>query len=149
MLAPTTNIAEKRRYPRLDWEQTGSLDLNEPGGERISVPIVIRSVSPEGLGVATDAGAELPGAGRILTINFKIGQRDISLPGRVMWLQRSDRHNAVGIRLVLELARASMRQAFASWIVDRLGRALSHRRSTPRRVTRPRCTRAVVPRTSH
>ena len=113
----------RRKYPRLPWKQKGELSFKDDLGDPVLVPVVIRSISPEGLGLGARRDDELPPVGTRVHVSFQIGQRDIELPGRVVWRQRASTHSALGIRLTLALARASMRHAYASWIVDRLRRS--------------------------
>ena len=116
------HLPERRRYARLPWKQEGQAAFKDHLGDPVQVSVTIMSVSPEGMGLSMHPDIELPSVGKMLTLGFKIGQRDISLPGRVIWKQRGPQHTAVGIRLMLELAKASMRQAYARWIVERLER---------------------------
>lgn len=117
------NFPTKRKFPRLSWKQKGEMTFKDELGDPVLVRVDIRSISPEGLGLSASSDAELPKISGWVQVSFQIGQRDIELPGRLVWRQRAATHSAMGIHLKLELAKASMRHAYASWIVDRLKRS--------------------------
>lgn len=87
---------------------------------RVRVPMTIRSLSCEGVGLALQSPLSVPlrrGTGVVL--HFAAGDRDVVLPGQVVWFSpEPGRTFDLGVRLQLELAEARSRQAYATWIVD-------------------------------
>jgi len=84
------------------------------------VPIVVRSVSPEGVSVALRRDAAAPRQGQMVSVRFLVDRRDLVLPGRVVWVERYEHDCHVGVRLMLELAAASSRHTYAAWIVEQV-----------------------------
>jgi hypothetical protein len=121
----------QRRYPRVPFDKPGQLEVRvsprRAPTRRMHVPVTIRSISCEGVGIALREPQALPiGRGASVTMHFSIGRYELQLPGRVAW--HRDRGEStypfdLGIRLQLELAPVEMRQAYATWIVGVIARA--------------------------
>lgn len=113
-----------RKHPRLRSNHPGEVEIllpGKPGAPRkVRIPVTIRSVSSEGVGVSLNGRPERP-PGRGDTVTMRIARKSdpVELPGRVAWF--NDQHKYpihLGIHLQLEFARSSMRHAFAHWVVD-------------------------------
>ncbi len=113
-----------RKHPRLRSDHPGEVEILLPGKpgapQKMRIPVTIRSVSVEGVGVALDVHPERPlGRGDTVTMRISKLEQPVELPGRVAWF--NDQHKypiQLGIHLQLEFARANMRHAFAHWVVD-------------------------------
>lgn len=114
---------ETRRYPRIAIEHPGELELrNDDGSGRKRtdrVPVLIRAVSCEGIGLHLCQRTEGLTIGRIVTIRFTVGRSNtMELPARVVWYRPApDQRFDLGLRLQLEIAPAATRRNYAAWIV--------------------------------
>jgi len=113
-----------RKHPRLRSNHPGEVEIllpGKPGAPRkLCIPVTIRSVSVEGVGVALNAHPDRPlGRGDTVTMRITSDKDPMEIPGRVAWF--NDHHKYpihLGIHLQLEFARANMRHAYAHWVVD-------------------------------
>jgi hypothetical protein len=115
----------QRRYPRVPLDQPGEMEINvrgEPGtsGRNLRVPVTIRTVSCEGMGLALRR-KDLPGVGvgATVTMRLLVGGVNVEIPGRIAWFDPREPQGRfdLGVRLQLEIARAAMRQQWAEWVV--------------------------------
>ena len=114
--------AEQRRFPRIPFLQTGEIEIRSKDFDKVRVPISIRTVSCEGVGLhVTQSSAIGIKRGTSVTLHFVAGDSRLEIPGRVAW---ATEERDVGIKLQLALAGAATRHAYAAWIVDTTKRAV-------------------------
>lgn len=116
--------ATQRQYPRIAIDHPGSLAAKVLGNEQITLPVAIRSISCEGVGLVL-GNRDWPLKVRApVRVNFKIDQHhDFDLPGVIVWLANPRDTAApldVGVWFQLALAANATRQTYARWIVDLL-----------------------------
>jgi hypothetical protein len=112
-----------RRHPRIRSNHPGEVEILLPGKHgpphRVRIPVTIRSVSCEGVGLSLEGRPKRRlGRGDTVTMHLSVNEHDVELPGRVAWF--NDRHKYplhLGIQLQLEFARTNMRHAYAHWVV--------------------------------
>jgi len=125
--------AVRRRFPRLPCNRPGEMEVRLQDAsfrvERVRVPVVIRSISCEGVGVEIEQRKVLPlPRGAHVTIRFQVSREEMEIPGRIAWSRRAGGEGEpggaadLGVRFHLELARRATRQAYAIWIVDQMNR---------------------------
>jgi hypothetical protein len=115
---------ELRRFPRIPYDDEGRLELR--GAEPF--PVTIRTVSCQGAGVDVHMRvAQRIKPGAEIRLLLQVDDRDIELPGRVVWAAGSH----VGIRLRLGLASSATRQAYASWIVPLTNKLIARANQAP------------------
>jgi hypothetical protein len=113
-----------RKHPRLRSNHPGEVEILLPGKpgapKKVCIPVTIRSVSVEGVGVSLDGRpARPPGRGDTVTMRIGASGHLMELPGRVAWFNNEHKYAIhLGIHLQLEFARAPMRHAYAHWVVD-------------------------------
>ena len=113
-----------RKHPRLRSNHPGEVEILLPGKpgapKRVCIPVTIRSVSCEGLGLSVSGSPDwFPGQGDTITMRIASQEHPMELPGRVAWFNQHHKHPIhLGIHLQLEFARPAMRHAFAHWVVD-------------------------------
>jgi hypothetical protein len=113
--------SNKRKYPRRAYCHPGELELRTERGARVSRAVTIVSLSPEGAGLSLRGAAlPVPLKGSMVTLRFKLGDEELELPGRVMWVQPTTQGANLGIQLILEMTMAAMRRTYAQWIVNEL-----------------------------
>ena len=113
-----------RKHPRLRSNHPGEVEILLPGTpgspQKMLIPVTIRSVSCEGVGVTLEKIPERPlGRGDTVTMHLSANGSSVALPGRVAWF--NDHHKYpihLGIHLQLQFARSKMRHAYAHWVVD-------------------------------
>jgi hypothetical protein len=114
-----------RKYPRVDVDQPGVLTVrvpHQPLAQR--VPVAIKSISPEGVGVAlADTRYKLERRATV-TMHFDVDGRHFEIPGQVVWVAppATPGRPDVGVRFTLALAPHDMRKSYANWIVNLLRR---------------------------
>jgi hypothetical protein len=118
----------RRRFRRIRYEHPAEVEVRiesrQPGAtaRRIRLPVTLRTVSPEGVGLAMNAVQSfVPVNGAWITTVFSVQERVFELPGKIAWHARSSGavpRIDIGIQLHLELAVAATRKSFATWIVD-------------------------------
>jgi hypothetical protein len=118
----------RRKFRRIRYEHPAEvevrIDAAKPGvsARRMRLPVTLRTVSPEGVGLAMDpVQAYAPVRGGQITTVMQVRDQKFELPGKIAWCVRSS--GAVpridmGIHLHLELAAAATRKAYATWIVN-------------------------------
>jgi hypothetical protein len=114
-----------RKYPRADVNQPGVLTVRLPDQALAHrVPVAIRSISCEGVGIAlTDTRYRLERRATV-TMHFDVDGKHFEIPGQVVWVAppavpgKPD----VGVRFSLALAPVEMRTSYANWIVNLLRR---------------------------
>jgi hypothetical protein len=121
-LARGTQVAERRRYPRLSIDESGLVAL-APGA--LVRPCAVHNLSPEGVRMTIRIGEEelaefAPGRGFVLS--FPAGPHRIQLPCRVAWITSSPQVAVLelGAELRLEVAGTQARAEYAQWIVTAL-----------------------------
>ncbi|HTM22982.1 MAG TPA: PilZ domain-containing protein [Kofleriaceae bacterium] len=115
----------QRRYPRVPLEQPGEMEIRirtAPGAASrpIKVPVMIRTVSCEGMGLVLESrGLQGLAVGTTVTMRLQAGGARIEVPGRIAWYDPREPNSRydLGIKLHLEIARAAMRQHWAEWVV--------------------------------
>ncbi len=122
----------QRKYPRVAFDQPADIAVRIRG-ERIRIPVTIRSISCEGVGLslAPEHRQHIP-RGATVILSFDADGGDFEIPGRVVWSVSPTSVPGevdVGVRLQLELAPYVMRQAYASWIVSVLQEAVATNRA--------------------
>jgi hypothetical protein len=117
----------QRRFPRLPINQTGELQVrvgSDGKSRRVRVPVSIRSLAPEGVGLAMVERDYLPlKRGSQVIIYVNLDGTKLELPGSVAWSNRPEQRASpfdLGIRLHLELALGTSRQTYANWVVRQL-----------------------------
>lgn len=83
---------------------------------RRDLPVVVREVSPGGLGLVCEESNGPVAPDAQVTVQFVAGGVELELPGRVAWR----RDDAFGVQLRLEIAPQRHRRAYARWVVDLL-----------------------------
>jgi hypothetical protein len=121
----------KRRYPRVEHSQSGEMDVkaspSSRAGRRVSVPVTIRQVSPEGIALSITAKSGLGlERGRTVTVRFPLAGHDLAIPGQIAWYGPGESSSCdAGVNLQLHLAQAAHRQVYAEWVVSLIRRAAS------------------------
>jgi Tfp pilus assembly protein PilZ len=114
-----------RKYPRADVNQPGVLTVRIPDQALAHrVPVAIRSISCEGVGIAlTDTRYRLERRATV-TMHFDVDGKHFEIPGQVVWVTPASGAGKpdVGVRFTLALAPLEMRQSYAHWIVNLLRR---------------------------
>jgi Tfp pilus assembly protein PilZ len=112
-----------RKYPRVDVNQPGVLTVRVPDQLLAHrVPVAIKSISPEGVGVAlTDTRYRFERRATV-TMHFDVDGRHFEIPGQVVWVTPPSGQGKpdVGVRFTLALAPNEMRKSYALWIVNLL-----------------------------
>jgi Tfp pilus assembly protein PilZ len=114
-----------RKYPRVDVNQPAVLTVRVPDQALAHrVPVAIKSISCEGVGVAlADTRYRLERRATV-TMHFDVDGRHFEIPGQVVWVTPASAQGKpdVGVRFTLALAPNEMRQSYAHWIVNLLRR---------------------------
>lgn len=110
---------ENRKFPRLDLFYDGKIDIPMIKGERVSLPMLVTSVSPEGASVTVFAVPRVPKMGSLVTVRFSADESRFRLPMSVAWARENDGRCELGLELLLDRMPASMADRFARWIVQR------------------------------
>lgn len=115
--------SERRRYPRLRTRTHGELHLrtsDRGAGTSVQLPVVIESLSPNGVGFSAHTDADIFVTGRLATVRVALGNQDVSLP--VIMVRTEDKGSGtyIGSRIVLAAADTRSRHHFADWIVNKL-----------------------------
>lgn len=110
---------ELRRFPRIAFEAQGQVI---PGSGE-PVPVTIRSLSCEGVGVELGDGAHLVPAS-VVAVRFSLPDGPVDLSARVVWVAG---HRA-GLHLRLADIDADSKRAFGAWIGPRTKEALARAR---------------------
>lgn len=111
-------MRENRKFPRLDDSYAGELTLRMASDDRVTVPALITSVSPEGASVSLTTTEHLPSRGSLVTLRFWHNREIFTLPARVAWTRQHPQNAEVGLELLLDLTPDDMRQRYARWIVN-------------------------------
>jgi hypothetical protein len=134
--------APSRRYPRIEIDKQAALDFRLPSRGRmepelVRIPVAIRSISCEGVGLALCDQRWPLSCGTSVTLYFVVDSQRFEIPGRVVWLAPQQQPSPIdaGVHFQLALAGSTVRQSYATWIVDLIVR--SRETSPPRRVLRP------------
>jgi PilZ domain-containing protein len=116
----------QRRYPRVPLDQPGEMEIRirpTPGAASRprKVPVTIRTVSCEGMGLVVRDRRDLRGigVGTTVTMRLEAGGARVEVPGRVAWYdpRAPETRYDLGVKLHLEIARAAERQHWAEWVV--------------------------------
>lgn len=111
-----------RRFRRVPVVQEGVLRARAMGDEtRLSV--LIRSITCQGVGIASTDVAAVPPAGSPVELTFYVAAEPVTVPGIVVWHGRVDSVRGsmdAGIRFELEQAEPESARTYADWIVDRI-----------------------------
>jgi hypothetical protein len=119
-VAVASDPGNRRKFPRIDFDGDGELELRAGEGEATSLPCTVVSIAPSGIGCLISRGA-LPGPGTKVTARFSDGQRKFELVGRVAWSGgQAERARGVGVALQLELTPAAIRREYAHWVIGKL-----------------------------
>jgi hypothetical protein len=114
--------AELRRFPRIAFEGAGEVEA--PGAA--AVPVVVRDVSCEGVGLELPAGARLlPGA--IVALRFSTPEGPVVLSARVVWVAGQ----RIGTHLRLGDTEPASKRTFGAWIAPLTKQALASVRAQP------------------
>jgi hypothetical protein len=130
--------AAKRRYPRVSFQHTGTIELRVPTGPRTSslvkVPVAVKTISCEGTGLCVAQPSMRFERGASLRVFLPINEHRFEIPGRIAWVAAPSSTGAVdlGIRFQLELTENVTRQAYARWIVELITRDQQQQRATAR-----------------
>jgi hypothetical protein len=114
-----------RKYPRAGVDQPGVMSFRV-GEQRLErrVPVAIRSISCEGVGVSL--GGERCSLDRrtVVTMEFKVDSHHFQIPGQVVWTARPGEPGQMdmGVRFQLAMVPSAMRETYARWIVGLLKR---------------------------
>lgn len=111
---------EHRRYPRIDLETSG--ELVGPGDH--AVPVTIRSLSCEGVGLELAADGTLVPAS-VVAVRFTLPEGPVALPARVVWAAG----RRAGLHLRLAELDSDSKRAFGAWIGPRTKEALARARA--------------------
>lgn len=112
-------MQENRKFPRLDLDDQGELDIRIDDGERITLPVAITSISPHGASVSVSHRSERPVKGTLATLRFSYEHDAFKLPARVAWARTYAEHLEIGLELLLDLTPEDMRRRYARWIVNK------------------------------
>jgi hypothetical protein len=116
---------QNRRYPRATIDSPGVMIVRLPGHPMPrKIPIAIRSISPEGLGVLLGETCPIEKKAMV-TIDFTVGSQHFEIPGLVAWTAPSGKPRGaldLGVRFQLAMVPNAVRQAYATWVVDFLRR---------------------------
>jgi hypothetical protein len=114
----------QRRFPRIATEHPAHLIVRSKHAEA-RVAVLIRAISCEGVGLSLveEARWRLPVHAPVV-VSFVLAGRTMEVPGKVAWFSpvRGSRFD-MGIRLTLEVATASTRETYATWIVNAIAAA--------------------------
>ncbi len=112
-------MRENRKFPRLDLYYEGTVDIPLIRGERMSLPILVTSVSPEGVSIAASDVAFAPRNGTLVTVHFADDGHEFVLPMSVAWQKKAGRRTEFGLKLLLDHMPPEMASTYARWIVER------------------------------
>jgi hypothetical protein len=121
-----TAAITNRKYPRAGLEQPGVMTVrvpDQPLAQRI--PVTIRSISPEGVGVQVDEKRLRLERRATVTMHFVVEGRQFEIPGSIAWVAPAANPQSrmdVGVHFQLALVPIGMRQSYANWIVSLLRR---------------------------
>src|SRR5688572_20870716 len=104
----------RRRFRRIRYEHPAEVEVRvesrQPGasGRRIRLPVTLRTVSPEGVGLAmSPVQSFVPVKGGQITTVLSVLDQTFELPGKIAWCARTSGTSPridMGIQLRLELA---------------------------------------------
>lgn len=112
-------MIENRKFPRLDLFYDGTIDIPMIRGERIRLPMLVTSVSPEGASVTVFNIPRLPRTGSLVTVRFKADGSSFRLPMSIAWAREKNQRSELGLVILLQRTPASMAERYAKWIVAR------------------------------
>jgi len=121
-----TATITNRKYPRAGLEQPGVMTVrvpDQPLAQR--VPVTIRSISPEGVGVHLQELRLRLERRASVTVHFVVEGRQFEIPGSIAWVAPAPGTQSgldLGVRFQLALVPIGMRQSYANWIVSLLRR---------------------------
>ncbi len=116
-----SSTAVPRKYPRAEIDQPGVLSVRMPSlQETRRVPVAIRSISCEGVGLVL--GSERCPLERraTVTMDFIIEGFHYQIPGLIVWVAPPTAKGPldVGVKFQLAAVTNETRQAYARWIVS-------------------------------
>jgi hypothetical protein len=88
--------------------------------------VAIRSISPEGAGIAFSGPPCALERRSTVTMSFRVDSHTFDIPGQIVWTAGTQAARSpveVGIRFQLAAVPNETRQAYARWIVELLRRA--------------------------
>lgn len=115
-----------RSHPRFKVEMKATIEVRTSGGgvslggdrsTRTTFEISLRDVSAGGLSFVKDGAALDKGSN--VTVKLTVAGRTLSLPGAVIWSQRSETTALSGVRVHPELTDSLTRGSFARWLATR------------------------------
>lgn len=112
-----------RRFRRIPVTQEAALELRRGA----PAPVLIRSITCEGVGIAAASEASVPEVGVHVELRFYVATQSISLPGTIVWrghVAGSRGGIDAGIHFELEHAQRASARLYADWIVDRIAHAV-------------------------
>ena len=112
-------MTKKRRFNRVPANCAAEVEVRGDRQKKHNLRAMIRSVTCEGMGLYLgDEQRNLLRRGNLLTIRFSNGTRNLELPARIAWLaSKPEGPFDLGIQFRFELTTATMRQAYANWVV--------------------------------
>ena len=99
-------------------QSSGGVRLGSETTTRTSLDVALRDVSAGGLSFLVKKGGALE-KGSAVTVKLVIAGRAMSLPGSVVWSQRSEAGSLSGVRVHTELTDSNTRTAFGRWLATR------------------------------
>jgi len=114
----------QRRYPRAAINEPAHLTLRTREQNR-RLPVSIRSISPEGVGLALKDTSQALALRATVRMDFSIAGRPFEIPGVIVWVAGAAAASGgvdVGVRFLLATVTHETRQAYASWVVELLRR---------------------------
>lgn len=105
---------QRRKFRRVRFRKSALVQMRDK--RRTVRGCTLLDVSPGGVGIEVEDASDIR-RGDSLTVTLRTGSRRLEIPGKVAHKQGE----TCGIKLHLELAGASTRQAYARWIVSLVG----------------------------
>lgn len=97
------------------------------GAPTVTRAVLIRSITCEGVGVATTQLEAMPPAGAPIELRFYVAARPVTVPGTIAWRGHvAAAHGAMdaGIRFRFDRADPESARTYADWIVDRISQVV-------------------------
>ena len=124
---PDSEYPRDRKHRRVRYCAPGEIVVTRKGKatqETRTIPIEICDVTCTGVGVRSvfQDRYELS-RGLTVTLRFSNDKDELELPGRIAWCTSDgQRDSDIGVELLLEVAPACMREAYANWVVGLIAR---------------------------
>jgi hypothetical protein len=114
-----------RKYPRATIDQPGVMTVRS-SDQRLpnrKVAVAIRSISPEGVGLALQNDRPPLERRSTVVMDFRVDGHHFEIPGQIVWVASNPAQRGpldVGIRFQLAAVTNDTRLAYARWVVDYL-----------------------------